>query len=200
MKGLPQNPNVLLNFRLEFPKSGLTIYFPSGISEIFCQMVSTPGSPFEVDHFSRSDRSKFWLNGSRPLYFSLTFRNHNRDWRAEIWTSFKTKNGILSKFKANLSLNLNEFFSQFSGSQRDQEKKFNQWRLTSSILRAGNGKDVCLGCLGPFLLDQFDWLLFKGMTQPFIYLTTEYLSLTGGLFCSLVEWSVIKSQQGLKRG
>ena len=22
---------------------------------------------FEVDHFSRSDRSEFWLNGSRPL-------------------------------------------------------------------------------------------------------------------------------------
>ena len=40
MSGLPQN--VLLNFRLEFPKSDLTIYLPSGISEIFCQMVSTP--------------------------------------------------------------------------------------------------------------------------------------------------------------
>ena len=40
MKGLPQN--VLLNFRLEFPKSDLTIYLPSGISEIFCQMVSNP--------------------------------------------------------------------------------------------------------------------------------------------------------------
>ena len=22
--------------------------------------------PFELDHFSRSDRSEFWLNGSRP--------------------------------------------------------------------------------------------------------------------------------------
>ena len=41
MNGLPQN--VLLNFRLEFPKSDLTIYLSSGISEIFCQMVSTPG-------------------------------------------------------------------------------------------------------------------------------------------------------------
>ena len=39
MNGLPQN--VLLNFRLEFPKSDLTIliYPPSGISEIFFQMV-----------------------------------------------------------------------------------------------------------------------------------------------------------------
>ena len=37
MKGL------YLNFRLEFPKSDLTIYLPSGISEIFFQMVSTPG-------------------------------------------------------------------------------------------------------------------------------------------------------------
>ena len=25
------------------------------------------GPPIEVDHFSRSDRSEFWLNGSRPL-------------------------------------------------------------------------------------------------------------------------------------
>ena len=39
INGPPQN--VLLNFRLEFPKSDLTIYLPSGISEIFCQMVST---------------------------------------------------------------------------------------------------------------------------------------------------------------
>ena len=23
-------------------------------------------APFEVDHFSRSDRLEFWLNGSRP--------------------------------------------------------------------------------------------------------------------------------------
>ena len=37
MNGLPQN--VLLNFRLEFPKSDLTTYLPSGISEIFCQVV-----------------------------------------------------------------------------------------------------------------------------------------------------------------
>ena len=40
MKGLPQN--LLLNFRLEFPKTELTIYLPTGISEIFLQMVSTP--------------------------------------------------------------------------------------------------------------------------------------------------------------
>ena len=41
MNGLPQN--VLLNFRLEFPIGDLTIYLPSGTSEIFCQMVSTLG-------------------------------------------------------------------------------------------------------------------------------------------------------------
>ena len=40
MKGLPQN--VVVKFRLEFPKSDLTIYLPSRISEIFRQMVSTP--------------------------------------------------------------------------------------------------------------------------------------------------------------
>ena len=41
MNGLPQN--VLLNFRLEFPIGDLTIYLPSGTSEIFCQMVRTLG-------------------------------------------------------------------------------------------------------------------------------------------------------------
>ena len=29
------------------------------------------GPPFEVDHFSRSDRLEFWLNGSRPLVLAL---------------------------------------------------------------------------------------------------------------------------------
>ena len=28
------------------------------------------GSPFEVVHFSQSDRSEFWLNGSRPIILS----------------------------------------------------------------------------------------------------------------------------------
>ena len=46
MKGLPQN--VLLNFRLEIPKSDLTIYLPSGISEIFCQMVNTPVTGYQT--------------------------------------------------------------------------------------------------------------------------------------------------------
>ena len=30
------------------------------------------GPPFEVDHFSRSDRLEFWLNGSRPLFCGET--------------------------------------------------------------------------------------------------------------------------------
>ena len=29
------------------------------------------GPPFEVDYFSRSDRSEFWLNGSCPLLVKL---------------------------------------------------------------------------------------------------------------------------------
>ena len=33
------------------------------------------GPPFEVGHFSRSDQSEFWLNGSRPVspYKALNF-------------------------------------------------------------------------------------------------------------------------------
>ena len=37
--------NVLLKFRLEFPKSDLNIYLPSGIFEIFRQMVGTLHEP-----------------------------------------------------------------------------------------------------------------------------------------------------------
>ena len=29
------------------------------------------GPPFEVEHFSRSDRLEFWLNGSRPVFASV---------------------------------------------------------------------------------------------------------------------------------
>ena len=35
------------------------------------------GPPFEVDHFSRSDRFEFWLNGSRPLLKMLFKKNYN---------------------------------------------------------------------------------------------------------------------------
>ena len=34
--------NLVLDFWLEFPKSDLTIYLPSGIFEVLSQMVSTP--------------------------------------------------------------------------------------------------------------------------------------------------------------
>ena len=59
MNGLPQNcPSKLtLNFRLEFPKSDLTIYLPSGISEILFQMVSTPNHPDHPSHLK-----KIWDN------------------------------------------------------------------------------------------------------------------------------------------
>ena len=56
MNGLPQN--VLLNFRLVFPKSDVTIYLLSGISESFCQMESTPkvGDSFSLGK-TRQDRT-----------------------------------------------------------------------------------------------------------------------------------------------
>ena len=62
MKGLPQY--VLLNFRLEFPKSDLTIYLPSGISEIFRQMVSTPVVSFPPS-FARKISSRERRLGTR---------------------------------------------------------------------------------------------------------------------------------------
>ena len=31
------------------------------------------GPPFEVDHFSRSDRLECWLNGSRPVFPQMGF-------------------------------------------------------------------------------------------------------------------------------
>ena len=79
MKGLPQN--VLLNFRLEFPKRGLTIYLPSGISEIFCQMVSTPGVP-EIDRrllFMHSEEIRISpvYNDTLPTYSRLPTKSLN---------------------------------------------------------------------------------------------------------------------------
>ena len=64
MNGLSQN--ALLNFRLEFLKSDLTIYLPSGISGIFCQMVRTPRS---ADAKSKSSQA----TGRRTLEQSLDF-------------------------------------------------------------------------------------------------------------------------------
>ena len=61
MKKLPHN--VLLNFRLEFPNSNLTIYLPSGISDIFCQMVSTPGPCCSADK-----SILFWLRHVKLYY------------------------------------------------------------------------------------------------------------------------------------
>ena len=70
MNGLPQN--VLLNFRLEFPKSDLTIYLSSRISEIFCQMVSTPERTFVKNSYKRSRTSL----PSPPLLFIAFFTSH----------------------------------------------------------------------------------------------------------------------------
>ena len=74
MNGLPQI--VLLNFRFEFPKSDLTIYLLSGISEIFGQMViSTQG----IHKYGQS-MTIIWSGGSisrkrnmkeKPEYSSL---------------------------------------------------------------------------------------------------------------------------------
>ena len=40
------------------------------------------GTPFEVDHFSRSERSEFWLNGSRPLTSITGETGLNYFWQA----------------------------------------------------------------------------------------------------------------------
>ena len=63
MNGLPQN--VLLNFRLEFLKSDLTNYLPSGISEIFFQMVSTQEDT-TLPHFQ-----SYWMK-IRKTYFHIS--------------------------------------------------------------------------------------------------------------------------------
>ena len=56
------------------------------------------GPPFEVDHFFRSDRSKFWLNGSRPLIgTTIENRGNQRE-----YSSKPLKHGIverISEFK-----------------------------------------------------------------------------------------------------
>ena len=71
MKGLPQN--VLLNFRLEFPKKDLTIYLPSGISEFFCQMVSTlgKGTVMTSSNLQEHDVTKFVCHSQSNLCLYL---------------------------------------------------------------------------------------------------------------------------------
>ena len=66
MKGLPQN--VLLNFRLEFPKSDLTIYLSSGVSEIFRQMVT----PQLTQNFTQGSYKKI------QTIFKGLFKDHIR--------------------------------------------------------------------------------------------------------------------------
>ena len=70
MRALPQN--ILLNFRLELKVGSdlkLTMYLPSGISEIFCQMVSTPEFLREVLRFTY-----FWLKGLFHSVYRFFFR------------------------------------------------------------------------------------------------------------------------------
>ena len=38
---------------------------PNGLVRSNRKIFEKTGSPFEVEHFSRSNRSEFWLNGSR---------------------------------------------------------------------------------------------------------------------------------------
>ena len=38
------------------------------IGSVQLEKFKKTGPPSEVDHFSRSDRSEFWLNGLRPIY------------------------------------------------------------------------------------------------------------------------------------
>ena len=68
MNGLPQN--VLLNFRLEFSKIEFTIYLSSGISEIFCQMVSSPEINQEVHSVPPAPGFRFDARSRVPLIFS----------------------------------------------------------------------------------------------------------------------------------
>ena len=55
------------------------------------------GPPFEVDHFSRSDRLEFWLNGSHPIYHAK-------------WTSFLAKLHSLKELCRNIV-----FFVEYYG-------------------------------------------------------------------------------------
>ena len=81
MKGLPQSFHLEYKHQLMlvFPKRNLTIYLPSGISEIFCEMVrtcrySTPGYCVKL-------RIGVWTNQSEN--FLPTANNR----KAGFWTN-----------------------------------------------------------------------------------------------------------------
>ena len=52
-------------------------------------------APFEVDHFSRSDRSEFWLNGSHPWISDSTEKNFSNSWlHKQKFSRFRNPNSL----------------------------------------------------------------------------------------------------------
>ena len=52
-------------------------------------------APFEVDHFSRSDPSEFWLNGSRPWISDSTEKNcSNSGFHKQKFPRFRNPNSL----------------------------------------------------------------------------------------------------------
>ena len=83
MNGLPQN--VLLNFRLEFPKSNLTIYLPSTLRVVVSQVRPGETTARRVP-FIRNFRN-FLLDGKHPWWAEFSFAQAH--WGRYFWRPFR---------------------------------------------------------------------------------------------------------------
>ena len=86
------------------------------------------GPPFEVDHFSRSDRLEFWLNGSRPK------RRRRREIRAKSGERLASRSTSASFAKADKT-ELNKQSKRKTSKIKARQNKFTTREMLEQLRR-----------------------------------------------------------------
>ena len=89
------------------------------------------GPPFEVDHFSRSDRLEFWLNGSRPK------RRRRREIRAKSGERLASRSTSASFAKADKT-ELNKQSKRKTSKIKARQNKFTTREMLEQLRREGD--------------------------------------------------------------
>ena len=89
------------------------------------------GPPFEVDHFSRSDRLEFWLNGSRPK------RRRRREIRAKSGERLASRSTSASFAKAHKT-ELNKQSKRKTSKIKARQNKFTTREMLEQLRREGD--------------------------------------------------------------
>ena len=89
------------------------------------------GPPFEVDHFSRSDRLEFWLNGSRPK------RRRRREIRAKSGERLASRSTSASFAKADKT-ELNKQSKRKTSKIKARQNKFTAREMLEQLRREGD--------------------------------------------------------------